>query len=106
MAEKIKSDDDLKIITNFDMEQSYLKRKRKPDGEINRRLQEVLMKEYTHFNRKGEVIELELTDNVFDRNEIPDHYFVPIDPREIKYDEYKNSTINKLIKPKWLNEKV
>tara|TARA_B110000046_G_scaffold111608_1_gene118814 strand:+ start:3475 stop:7725 length:4251 start_codon:yes stop_codon:yes gene_type:complete len=99
MAEKIKSDDDLKIITNFDMEQSYLKRKRKPDGEINRRLQEVLMKEYTHFNRKGEVIELELTDNVFDRNEIPDHYFVPIDPREIKYDEYKNSTINKLIKP-------
>ena len=66
---------------------------------IDKRLQERMMREYTHFDRQGRVMELELTDNVFYRNAVPDHYFVPVDPRTIDRDEYKNTTINKIIKP-------
>ena len=60
---------------------------------------EKMMREYTVFNRKGKVDEIELTDNIFYRSKVPDHYFVPVEPRDIERDIYKNAAVSKIIKP-------
>lgn len=88
------------IRDKLDNTKLLLGRKKENNGYyLDYRGMEKMMREYTVFNRKGKVDELELTDNIFYRSKVPDNYFVPVDPRDMERDIYKNAAVAKIIKP-------